>query len=99
MRPFGPRRIVTEGIEIMRRLEHRGALDRDAQDTLNKLNEPRNCAHFVIKEIASPKRLPSKLGHDDEAHHDDQSLALHNGVPTFLAAARGHSCSRVRCEQ
>jgi tetratricopeptide (TPR) repeat protein len=33
------RRLVIEGIDIMNRLEHQGALDTDAQDTLNKLNE------------------------------------------------------------
>jgi hypothetical protein len=32
------RRLVIEGIDIIRRLERRGALDRDAQDTLDKLN-------------------------------------------------------------
>jgi len=33
------RRLVVEGIDIMKRLEHQGALDTNAQDTLNKLNE------------------------------------------------------------
>jgi hypothetical protein len=33
------RRLVVEGIDIMTRLEHQGALDTNAQDTLNKLNE------------------------------------------------------------
>jgi tetratricopeptide (TPR) repeat protein/class 3 adenylate cyclase/tRNA A-37 threonylcarbamoyl transferase component Bud32 len=33
------RRLVIEGIGIMTRLQHQGALDKDAQDTLNKLNE------------------------------------------------------------
>ena len=33
------RRLVLEGIDIMTRLEHQGALDTNAQDTLNKLNE------------------------------------------------------------
>jgi tetratricopeptide (TPR) repeat protein len=33
------RRLVIEGIDIMTRLEHQGALDTNAQDTLNKLNE------------------------------------------------------------
>jgi len=33
------RRLVTEGIDIMTRLEHRSALETDAQDALNKLNE------------------------------------------------------------
>jgi tetratricopeptide (TPR) repeat protein len=32
-------RLVIEGIDIMTRLEHAGALDAGAQDTLNKLNE------------------------------------------------------------
>ena len=32
-------RLVVEGIDIMKRLEHQGALDVNAQDTLNKLNE------------------------------------------------------------
>jgi hypothetical protein len=32
-------RLVIEGIDIMTRLEHQGALDTNAQDTLNKLNE------------------------------------------------------------
>ena len=33
------RRLVIEGIDIMTRLEHQGALRTEAQDTLNKLNE------------------------------------------------------------
>ena len=33
------RRLVIEGIDIMTRLEHQRALDTNAQDTLNKLNE------------------------------------------------------------
>jgi hypothetical protein len=33
------RRLVVEGIDIMKRLQHQSALDRNAQDTLNKLNE------------------------------------------------------------
>ena len=33
------RRLVFEGIDIMRRLEHQGALGTNAQDTLYKLNE------------------------------------------------------------
>jgi tetratricopeptide (TPR) repeat protein len=33
------RRLVIEGIDIIKRLEHQGSLDTDAQDTLNKLNE------------------------------------------------------------
>jgi tetratricopeptide (TPR) repeat protein len=33
------RRLVVEGIDIMKRLERQGALDPNAQDTLNKLNE------------------------------------------------------------
>jgi tetratricopeptide (TPR) repeat protein len=33
------RRLVIEGIDILTRLEHQGALDTNAQDTLNKLNE------------------------------------------------------------
>jgi tetratricopeptide (TPR) repeat protein len=33
------RRLVIEGIDIIKRLEHQGALDTNAQDTLNKLNE------------------------------------------------------------
>ena len=33
------RRLVIEGIDIMTRLEHQGALGTEAQDTLNKLNE------------------------------------------------------------
>jgi tetratricopeptide (TPR) repeat protein len=33
------RRLVIEGIDIMKRLEHKGALYPNAQDTLNKLNE------------------------------------------------------------
>ena len=33
------RRLVMEGIDSMTRLEHQGALDTNAQDTLNKLNE------------------------------------------------------------
>jgi hypothetical protein len=36
------KRIVAEGIEIMKRLEHQGALDRNTQDTVNKLNELAN---------------------------------------------------------
>jgi len=33
------KRLILEAIDIMTRLEHQGALDADAQDTLNKLNE------------------------------------------------------------
>jgi hypothetical protein len=33
------RRLVIDGIEIMKRLEQQGPLDTNAQDTLNKLNE------------------------------------------------------------
>jgi hypothetical protein len=33
------RRLVIEGIDIMMGLQHQGALDANAQDTLNKLNE------------------------------------------------------------
>jgi tetratricopeptide (TPR) repeat protein len=33
------RRLVIEGIDIIKRLEHQGALDTNAQDTLNKLNK------------------------------------------------------------
>jgi hypothetical protein len=33
------KRLIFEGIDIMTRLEHRGALDTDAQETVNKLNE------------------------------------------------------------
>ena len=32
-------RLIIEGIDMMKRLEHQGALDTNAQDTLNKLNE------------------------------------------------------------
>jgi len=33
------KRLIFEGIDIITRLEHRGTLSSDAQDTLNKLNE------------------------------------------------------------
>jgi hypothetical protein len=42
------RRLIVEGIEIMKRLEHQGALNTGAQDTLNKLNE---LAEFLFRNM------------------------------------------------
>ena len=36
------KRLIVEGIDIVTRLSHQGALSSDAQDTLNKLNETAN---------------------------------------------------------
>jgi tetratricopeptide (TPR) repeat protein len=49
--PNEARRLVVEGIDIMKRLEHEGALDVNAQDTLNKLNELAPSLSFVIEPL------------------------------------------------
>lgn len=44
------RRLTNEGLDIMTRLEHQGALDANARDTLNKLNE------LARALVSSPRR-------------------------------------------
>ena len=58
------RRLVIDGIEIMKRLEQQGPLDTNAQDTLNKLNEIATVLTSFILErvVTTPTDIPLNVG-------------------------------------